>query len=389
MKRRFVITACFFALFNVAFADELTNIYKQLFDASPSMIQKAEIMQSMADSGSAADAPYYGELLQRMNSTDTSLFKLAEREAYDKIVRLLCQKLGEYARKESADDLIKIGAGADTALLRAEALIALGKVGGVQHVEIVARMLADLNIKSIPDRVYGEQLAYGLILCLSKFNDIRGWKPVFNASKGWYSNRIRLLASNALPSMVDDPTEAVKDIINLEDIESKRLALGYELGSKASAANKIAMCVLGLQKGVETRSADPSQRNQPLLLRKLAIENLVKLGDGGQEAVDLCRQAYVPAGIDEKLLIMALYGANKSDAAALALGDIITDSNTRRMSEVSDSTSELITKAAIQNAGKTKNQKALPSLIGISANSKWSPGILQEAKLAQDAIKAK
>lgn len=389
MKRRILTAACVLLLAAGLGADELTDIYKKLYEVSPSIIQKWELMQSLVDSGSAADAPYYAETLAELNSLDTARFKLAEKEAYEKILRLLCAKLGEYAHRESQDELIKIAAGSGSAVLRSDALVALGKVGGVKHIEIVVRMLEELSIKSVPDKIYGEQLAYGCIMALSKFKDIRGWSPVFDASNGWYSGRIKQLAAAALPSIVDDPTEAAKQAIEDDAIEVKRFALKYAMESKASQANKVSTALLGLKKGIETRSVYLSQMREPGLLRKAAMEYLIELGDSGSESVALCRQAWNPADRDEKLLIMSVYGANASDAAGEALADIITTYNLKRLSEVTSNEEELLMKAAIQNAGKAKNQKAFASLVAVSANSKWSPGVLQEAKLAQDAIKAK
>jgi hypothetical protein len=389
MKRRLAIAACFLSLVGVIFAEDLSSIYKRLYDSSPSIIQKAELMQYITDSGSAADAPYYAEILIKLNSTDTARFSLSEKDAHEKTVRLMCQKLGEYAYTESQDELIKLARGSGSAIMRADALIALGKVGGVKYIEIVAKMLNDLNMKSISDRIYGEQLAYGLIIALSKFKDIRGWKPAFAASTGWYSGRIKQLASAALPSIAEDPTEAVKDIIELEDPDSKRLALGYELDSKASDANKIAMCVLGLKKGVESRSTDMSIKAQPILLRKLAMENLIKLKDTGIEAVALCRIAYNTAEMDEKLLILSLYGTNKSDAAALAMASILNDHNTKRMTDVSSASIDQIMIATLVNAGLTKNEKLYDSVVTVSINNLWSPSVIQAAKKAMVAIKAK
>jgi hypothetical protein len=116
------------------------------------------------------------------------------------------------------------------------------------------------------------------------------------------------------------------------------------------------------------------------------MQDLVGLQDGGLEAVDVCKGQWSVAGLDEKLLILTLYGANKRNEAAVELNSVILDYNRQRADAQTNNELERLAKAAIQNAGKALNPKALPGLKAVRENSRWSVGVLLAAEEALKAI---
>jgi hypothetical protein len=389
MKRKILLCACVAALAFGLYADETTEAFKRLYKIAPSITQKHEILTALVDSSDASAAPFLADVLHELNTTDPSNFDVTQKDAYGKSLRLLCAALGSYRYEAAQDDLMKIASGSGDSLLRSEALIALGRLRSLKHIEGIVMMLESLNLKPTADVQYGEQLAYGCIMALAKMRDIRGWSATFFASNGWYGGRIKQVAAVSLPSIVDDPSPAVLAIIENEAMALRILAMKYEMESKAEKDNKLKACRLALKKGIDSRSAQASDIAAAKTLRKAAIENLVNLADSSAEAVDLYRAAWTTADLDEKLLLLAAFGANKGDAAAAALNEIIMDYNMKRLSEVSSEELERLAKAAIQNAGLTKNQKVLVGLATISANAKWSSGVLKAAEDARKAIQGK
>ncbi len=371
------------------YANENVEAFKRLYLAAPSIVQKYEIMSVLVELSDASSASVLGEALAELNRMDASKFSVTERDAYFKILRLLCAAVGLYRNAESQDDLLKIALSEYEPNLRAEALIALGRLRALKHVEQIVKLLNSTNMASTADPIFGETLAYGCVMALVKMRDIRGWPSVFEASNSWYTGRIKQAAVAALPAMVDDPTPAARSVIESDTMQKRMLALKFVVESKAPAESKINVCRLALKKGIETRSPLNADKSAATTLRRIATESLISLADGKAETVELYKSAYLTADLDERLLLLAAYGANKSDAAALALNEIIFDFNLTRLSDLTSSDVDRLIKAAIQNAGATKNDKVLPSLMAVNANQKWSGSVLKAADDARKQIQAR
>jgi hypothetical protein len=253
-------------------------------------------------------------------------------------------------------------------------------------VEPIAALLTELNLKASAYPSDDEILARACILSLGKMAHLSGWIPVFYASQGRFSSSLRLVADEILPVMLDDPSPAVAEILAKETVPLKTAALKYENRSRAPRERKIAIGITALRAGAEAKGYSPQEKSAAWGLRSLAMQTLINLGDSGMEAVELCKALWPAAELDEKLLILTVYGANKRNEAAVELNSIILDYNRQRTESQANQDLERLAKAAIQNAGRSENPKAIPGLKAVTENSHWSSGVRVAAADAMKAI---
>jgi hypothetical protein len=270
-------------------------------------------------------------------------------------------------------------------LAKAEALIALGKMRALPYAERISLMLRDLNMGPTADRDSGEKVAYGCIVALERLKDPRGFPPVFYAADGWYSQRVRKQAERALPNILADPTDAIKELLRLESPERKVQALRLNASSLAPVERKAEAAALALALGHEKAARDKAEARVMSELRKLALRSLVAYRARGPEAVPAELASYEYGyDIEERLLALSALGANGGDEAAAALRDLILKLDREQRAGVADETRNRLAKAAIENAGASKNRILRPALVAVASNDRWSGGIILAA---QNAVK--
>ncbi len=371
-------------------ADESVDIFKQIYAQASTYKQKHFALSVLAESKDPVVAFLIEGSLRELVTADRSSLQGAEREFYESLLLLDVTSLGRFLHAESQDDLMAVAKGDFPVNSRAEAIVALGRMRAVAYVGPISALLDSINKNPGVDRTVDEVLANAAIASLGKMGHIDGWKPVFYASQGWYRSKIRLVADEVLPQMVDDPSSAVADVLANDSIALKNAALKQENRSKAPRERKIGVALLALKAGMEAKGATNAEKNAYWSLRSLAMQTLVNLQDGSLEAVEACKQLWALAEIDEKLLILTVYGANKRNEAAVELNAILLDYNRQRAEAGSAAGSgdvlERLAKAAIQNAGKAQNPKAIPGIKAVRENSRWSAGVLLAAEEALKEI---
>jgi hypothetical protein len=229
-------------------------------------------------------------------------------------------------------------------------------------------------------------VAFGAILSLEKLKDPRGFAPVFFAADAWYSQRVRQQAERSLPAIADDPTDAIKEILALESPARRIRALSAEVASKAADPRKIDTANLALAIGHEKVPIDRAEARLFADLRKTALRALLALRAKGDGPVAGCKASYEKGYDDEeRLLGLAALGVNGGDGAAAALRDVILKLNADQRSGLGDEIRNRMAKAAIENAGLSRNPLVKPALASVVANDKWSGGVILAA---QNALKA-
>jgi hypothetical protein len=372
-------------VFRVA-ADESVDIFKQIYATSDSFKQKYFALSMLVDTKDPIVALLLESTLKELIDSDAAKLGGSEKDAYDALLLLTCTYLGNFLHEESKDDLMRVARMKFSAQIRAEAIISLGRIRALDYIGPIAALLADLNLKPSQDPAADEILANACIISLGKMSSLDGWPPVFYATQGWYSSKVRLVADEILPVMVDDPSPAVAVVISKDAVPLKTLALQYENRSKAPRDRKIMVSILALKAGAAAPILNASDKGAAWALRSLALQNLVTLGDSGLESVETCKLLWPLADLDEKLLILTVYGANKRNEAAVELNSIILDYNRQRNDSLVSADLDRLAKAAIQNAGRAENAKAIPALKAVSENSKWSSGVLMAAAEAMKLI---
>jgi hypothetical protein len=370
-----------------ATADESVDVYAQVYLQADSLQQKYAAALNLVLVKDRAVAPVLAGALEELVRTQMSYTSPSDKELFARTARIVSTALGEYKYDEAAAFLWDVVAQVPDPLAKAEALVALGKMRALDYAERISLLLRDLNLQPTDDRDYGEKVAYGAIISLEKLKDLRGFSPVFFAASGWYSLRIRQQAERSLPNIVDDPTDSIKDIVKLESIERKSLALKAEMASRASAARKAEVAVLALNLGHEKASSDRTEARFYADLRKLALRSMIAIKVEGEAPVQGCQDSYDKGYDDEeRLLALAALGANGSDPAASALRDIILKLNADARSGLTDEVRIRMAKAAIENAAITKNPLVKTALVLVAANDRWSSGVIIAAQTAVKAL---
>jgi hypothetical protein len=140
-------------------------------------------------------------------------------------------------------------------------------------------------------------------------------------------------------------------------------------------------------KGHSDAPRDKNEAKDLADLRKLALRILVAQKAKADDAVDGCIASYDKGYDDEeRLLGLAALGASGSDAAAAALRAVILRLDEEQRSGITSETRNRMAKAAIENAGLTKNKAVKSALASVVANDKWSGGIILAAQAAIKAI---
>lgn len=361
-------------------ADESADVYRLLYTQAETQRQKYIAIKVMVDMNDPVLATVLAGSLKDMLVADTSKFASQDQDYYSKALILACQGLGNFLYDDAQDDLMFLVRNGKEPQVRAEAMIALGKMKALAYVGDIAGILRDLNANASANKDSAEILANGAILALGKMGDVRGWTEVFYASQGWYSNRIRYTAEEILAAMVNDPSPAVSDIVAKESVKLKILALRYETRSKAGRDNRIAVYLAALRQGLSAAATASSDAALAKSLRTAAVEGLVSQAEASPESLGLYKQFWPVGDTDERLLILSACGMNKSDDCAALFTSIINELNLKKAGGAYGEELDRLAKAAVMGAARTKNAKAAAAIKGVATNPAWSQGIIDVAK---------
>jgi hypothetical protein len=387
MKRLFALVVIAAAA-AASFADETTEIYRGLYEQAEGLQQKNAAVLNLVSLNDKTTAPIIASALEELLLQQKSYASRIEVDLYGRTVLVLAKALGDYKYAPAAPFLWDVVQQVPEPLARAEALISIGKMRNLEYAERIALMLRDLNLRPATDRDAGEKLAYGAIIALDKLKDPRGFSPVFFATDAWYSQRVRQQAALALAGIADDPTDPIKEILAAESSPDRRIrAFAAETASKAPQARKVETAVLALSLGHLKSPRDPAEAKGLADLRKLALRALINYKAAGQDPVDGCVSSFAKGFDDEeRLLGLAALGSNGSDPAAEALRGIILKMNDDQKAGLSDDVRVRMAKAAMENAGVSKNRLLRPALLAVSMNDRWSSGVLLAAQTALKAM---
>ena len=386
IRKTIVMAAAMILATASAFADDAVRIYGRILSEAETVQQKYEIATSIAALGDAEAAPYIADALVWALAARSSIKSGPDREIFERFSRLLLKSLGDWRYTNAASSAMRAIDDSPDPLTKAEALIALGSMRAVEYAERISLMLRDLNNQPTADRDAGEKIAYGCVLALERLRSPLGFAPLFFASEGWYSRRVRDQAERSLPLILDDPSEAIAALLAVESPPRMSRALDLELRSAASPAAKTRVAALALAMGIKAAPRNRTEQNQLSELRVKAMNALAGLGLGdGSTAPDLA-EAYRIGATDERLVALKAMGADKSAASARVLRDIIIDLNAGQLAGVVDETKNALMKAALQNAAINANKELAPAIQTVVANSGWSSGVIMLANAAQKAL---
>jgi len=384
--KRLIIVFTLLLVSLAAFASEELDIYTYMYQDSTTTQERLSILQSVAEAKIEGAGQLFAGALSQLLREQPTLRTMAEKDAADVSARLLAGLLGEAKYSGAAGDLWRVVQSFANPLVKADALIALGRIRSPDYLEQVVRLLADLNLKPADDPEAGGKIAYGAVLALEKYQQPEGYLPVFFASTGWYPRRIRDQAVKSLPFIVADPSQPLSTIIGTSSYtyDVKYLALQKEEESAASNEAKAALAALAYSEAWRAITTDVKQRVTLANSRKLAIDMLRRYKSADAGVITLLERSY-KEGIDmeESLSAVAALAAIGSDEAARALVSFLNILNGKRKDSRVTQEDERLVRAVIPALGATGKPIGRP-VLRLVGNLDWTNAV---KVLATEALK--
>jgi hypothetical protein len=364
------------------------DFYTQQFDSADTIQDQFGIVRSVAEEADSGGAEFYAHALDRLLSEypNISASTISERRAADDMAKLLCQKLGEAEYTGAGLNLWRVAENFFDPLVKAEALRALGKVQATDLLPQVAQLLADINNAPATDRLNQEQIAFGAVEGLEAYRDSSGYLPVFFAATGWYSDRVKQRARQALPNIMDNPTEPLVSVIKSSSYNNsvKYAALEVLEASDVTAQQKASGAVAALAEVWRTSTNLVAQRSILTNTRKLALSMIRRYGTEDTNVYPLLERCYKEgADEEEQIAALAALSALATDDSARRLSSFLADMNERLRRGTLTREDERMVRViipALGNTGRSLARTALRSVLNLD----WT-GAVQ--RLAQDALK--
>ncbi|MDR1239891.1 MAG: hypothetical protein LBK27_07240 [Treponema sp.] len=381
------------AAFGFAGTEEL-EIYSYLYDGAQTNSEQLAILQNVAELKVNGAGEFYAGALRRLVTNYRNIRNVTERSAADQQAMLLAGLLGIEKYTAAAPDLWRTVETFADPLVKAEALMSLGKMRATAFLPQVVKLLSDLNATSTPDRLTGERIAFGAVVALEKYQDPSGYFPVYFASVGWYSDRIKSQAGKSLVLISADPTEYMTQIIQSGGYAYtvKLTALQSMEASTASEDSKSAVALAALSEGHRASTNVVAQRTALNQMRKLAINMINRYKTEDEAVYLLLERSYkqfaerVDGDRDEALDAIVTLAALGTDESARRLSAFLMDINRKLQSGAHTRKDEDLIREIIPALGKTGRAIARPALSSVTALD-WTPAVKELAREALQNIK--
>jgi len=254
-----------------------------------SFVERQAVLEVVRDAKLTGIGEFYHNALKRILLKTPDIKTKEDRDATDASARIVCQGLGAEKYADAAPDLwtaveyFDVANDYNQGFVMQDALTALGQVGGTQFVPQVVLRLNNFNTQVISDveskrRV--QRAVVGCISALEALHDIRGFKPVFFTSVGWYDPSIKAMASVALPNIVDDPGDVIIEIIqdtsNIPPIKYE--AWREMLRTRAPDSSKAKVAAAAFTTGWFYSTSNVTYQTNLREMRKSAIDTIRQVG---------------------------------------------------------------------------------------------------------------
>ncbi|MDR1218153.1 MAG: hypothetical protein LBK73_00920 [Treponema sp.] len=386
MKRLVIIALLSFSV-PALFADEEADFYTEQFNNAGTVLGQLGVVKTVVNQDIAEADSFYATALSRLLARYPNVKSAQERQAADDMAILLVQELGKDGYVEAGQNVWRVIKTFSNALVKSEALIALGRMNATDFLPHVSQALVDATTRGPANRTSGERIAYGAITALANYKDPSGYIPVFFAANGWYQSWVKKAANETLPLLAEDPAEQLTAVIQdaAYTYDQKSLALRTINQSDTSDENKIKAATTGLIIGWAGSSASPDVRYKQAQIRKTALHMISAYGAGEDEAsiLNYLNWSYRHAFDDEEqLTAVSAFSKLASDEAVQYLGAYTTEINDKKARGSLAVQDERRIRALIAGLGNTHNQKAKGYLqMVLSIN--WTNQI---HKITQEAV---
>jgi hypothetical protein len=373
------------------FADTDLDSYISIYDSQATMVSKLAVLQEIISViGERPDsAPFCAYVLDKLLANYAGISGILEFGAADSIARITAERLGDAKYLEAAPAIWQTVNTFPNSQVRSTALIALGKMKALAYLSPTIRILENLNIHpAVQDRQNAEQLAYGAIVALENFGDSAGYVPVYFASQGWYSERIKRQARTSLEKIPTDASDPFIAVIKNSgySYNDKLDALNSIDDSPAQKEKKAEAAAAGLSEGWRSSTNDIRMLTNLAGLRKKAIVMIGQYGIFGDDTgvYELLDRSY-KEGYDEEEKISAVrtLSALSSVESIRLLSSYLIAMNIKLQHNTLTQADERIVREIIPALGATHKLNARVALHTV-ASVNWTSAIKQ---LAEEALR--
>jgi hypothetical protein len=380
MKRFF----CLFLLNVIIVAFGMTQdlaMYTYLYNSTETVSDRLSLLQQVETANLSDSEEFFANALNRLLMEYPNTQVTLERAAADETARLLARVLGDKKYTTVGGNLWKVVEVFYDPLVKADALIALGKVGATNYIPQVLQTLHDLNANPTPDWMGGERVAFGAILSLENYQDIpdeyrkEAAIEIYLASRGWYSERIKQQASASLGIISRDPPEPYISIIqgsSYSYVNKYQALQDIDANTNVSVTDKAAVALSALAEG--WRLPPDNLRSQAILtnIRKLAIQMINRYHTEDAAVYPLLEHSYrYGTDTQEKLDTAAALASLATDEAVGLLSSFLMVINGKLQSRavtVDDQQMVRALIAAIGTAGNPQGRSVLNVVLSINWN---------------------
>jgi hypothetical protein len=392
MKKILAICVLIQAAVLVFAGSEELEMYAYLYDGADTHAAQLDLLENMAEQKLTGAGEFYGKALHRLVLEYRNIRNATEQIAANDQAILLAQLIGQEKYAPAAADLWLLAKDFPAPLVKAEALMSLGKVQGgvdlsgkVSYLPQVILLLNALTDAPSSDRLNDERIAFGAIIALEKYKDPKCYLPVYFASKGWYPERIKSQALKSLALIPADPMEQMVDIVKGTgyDFAKKLDALQNAQDSNMANNQKANVAVAALAEGWRVSTSDTQQRNILLRMRTLAMSMIFAYGTDDAAVYPELEKSYT-RGVypDEKQLAIKTLAKLASEESAARLSKFLKDLNDKRQAGNIKQEEEFLVREIIPALGATKKSSARRELVRLGTLP-WQDSV---KNLAKDAL---
>jgi len=386
MRKIIILFITFVTVLSFAFTQDSGQDYIIRYRAAPTYSTQLVILQEMAETRPSGTGDFYAQALERLVSEYPNIRDDTEKYAAGEQALILATLLGrEENSSEAVSALSRAAEFFDDSRVKSESLISLGRINAVDSIPLVIRMLNNANAStpSDHDRSGVEAVAIGAINALERFQDASGYLPVFLASEGWYSNRIKEQAKRSLSLIAQDPTPFMLEVIRGSyPLELKLIALRtINTAEGVSNQSKGNTAVAALAEGWRAPGVTEQARSDLADLRLLALDMISRFRTDDEAAYPLMERSYLRGFGQERYLAISALASQRSSESARILSEFLTELNAKARSEEQTRDDEQLARAIIPALGHNGHPDGLAALRSV-AFSGWGSSVVRLANAA-------
>jgi len=370
-----------------AFTDDVET-YKQIYNTALTNVEQYDMLNAMMDTGMTGLDDFYVYALSRLIGNYPNIKEMPQLEAADNQAMLLANEVakGSNTSISVAADLWVIVDKFKNEYTRSAAMLALAKLKASEYLPKIIVLLNDLTAHKADDRIYAERLATGAIVALETYNDPSGYIPVYFASKGWYSDPVKIQAQKSMEAISSEPMPFMYQILRSPNstIAQKYEVLQHVVNGNFSKTDKSDMAVASINETWKTPAQNSTERMVLYQMRKLSLSTIGENGLNDSASYSTIERCYTKAAdLSEKEDTINVLATLATDDAVRILSVALMEMNSRLTSGQITQDDQRVTRLLIDAIGRTGNKNGRAAILGV-INSNWVNSI---KNLAREALK--